>query len=59
MSERSLKMPIGLASGTSKRATDAALGARRSGRIQFTATPAAPSSTAARGLGKPTVAALH
>jgi hypothetical protein len=56
--ERGLKAPTGLAAGTSKRTSDAALGARRLGHIQFTATPAA-CSLAVRGLGKPTVSALH
>jgi hypothetical protein len=56
--ERGLKALTGLAAGTSKRAPDAALGAWRPCPIQFAATPAAP-SIAARGLGKPTVSALH
>jgi hypothetical protein len=56
--ERGLKAPAGLAACTSKRASDAALGARRDCRIQLTATPAAP-SIAALGPGKPTVSALH
>jgi hypothetical protein len=56
--ERGLKAFNGLTSGTSKRASDAALGAWRPGYNQLPATPAAP-SIAARGLGKPTVAALH
>ena len=58
MFERGLKAFSGLATGTSKRALDAALGARRPGRIQFPATPAVP-SIAARGLGKPAVTALR
>ncbi|HEX8468390.1 MAG TPA: hypothetical protein VF620_11355 [Allosphingosinicella sp.] len=57
MFDRGLNAPTALATGTSKRAADAALGARHTGQIQFAAT-AAP-SIAARGLGKPTVAALH
>jgi hypothetical protein len=56
--ERGLKSSTGLATGTSKRALGAALGARRSGQIQFPATPAVP-SIAARGRGKPAVAALR
>ncbi len=58
MFERGLKALTGLAIGGSKRAADAAPGASRPGHIQFAATPAAP-STAARGLGKPSVAASH
>ena len=54
---RALNASTALATGTSKRATDAALGARHTGRIRFAAT-AAP-SIAARGRGKATVAASH
>jgi hypothetical protein len=56
--ERGLKAPCGRAAGASKRAPDAALGARRPRRIHFAATPAAP-SIAVLGLGKPAVPALH
>ena len=58
MFERGLKASTGLAAGTSKRALDAALGARQAARIRFHAAPAAP-SIAARGLGKPRVAAVQ
>ena len=57
MFDRGLNAPTALATGTSKRAADAALAAGHTGQVQFAA--AAASSIAARGLGKPTVAALH
>jgi hypothetical protein len=56
--ERGPKASTGLATGTSKRAFDAALGARHPGPIQFPAAPAAP-SIAAPGPGKPAGGALH
>ena len=54
MLDRGLNAP---ATGTSKRATDAALGAWHDDQIQFAA-EAAP-SIAARGLGTPAAAALN
>jgi hypothetical protein len=56
--DRGANAPTAHATGTSKRAADAALGARHTGQTQFAAATAAP-SIAARGPGKPTAAALH
>jgi hypothetical protein len=55
--DRGLNAPTDFATGTSKRAADAALGARHTAQTQFAATTAP--SIAARGPGKPAAAALH